>query len=75
MYQKETIGDESSIIEFQTKEELKKYLEEQAFPEDVMHVGDNYMVVDGGWTTIRVDGGIFSYLDPVNYGWNPVDTS
>ena len=50
IYQKENIGDESSIIEFQTKEELKKYLEEQAFPEDVMHVGDNYMVVDGGWT-------------------------
>lgn len=62
IYQKENIGDESSELTFATRESLVKYLQEQA--EDAFHVGNDYMLVHGGWTKITVSGGIFQYLDP-----------
>jgi len=47
IYEKQNQGDEHSEKEFNTKEELVEYLTEQA--EHALHVGDDYLLVDGGW--------------------------
>lgn len=71
IYKKQNQGDERSVKEFKTREELVAYLESEA--EDADHVGDT-ILTDGGWTTIRVDGSVlFDYLNPEDHGWVRVD--
>lgn len=61
----ENEDDPTEIIIYYTKEELIKYLKNLA--EDAIHVGNDYILFNGGRTTASISGGIFQYLDPSDY--------
>jgi hypothetical protein len=57
--------DNITEIIFDGEQELVEYLTEQS--ETAFHVGNDYILTDGGFTTISVTGGIFKFLNPEEY--------
>lgn len=56
---------EHEKITFNTKQEFLAYLEKTA--DAAFHVSDDYILINGGWATVKVPGGTFRYLDPRKY--------